>query len=199
MVTEIRLQGNDALELLLGQNALGQAVGHLRAGDGSAHVIYKVSNAVAEGEEALHGAELAAAGGRGQALRFEVIGPVLQIAEAHVAQREVDEVDELKEVALVGFLCVWGFAVEPELDEVFVVVGLGWDALRRNALRSHVRCCTVLWRFGALGFLSWRRQLVSGFRLVRVFSVVAGAAVGVGWHGRRVGVGVYLEAVEAHI
>ena len=85
VVAEIGLQGDDALELLLGQDALGQAVGHLGAGDGRAHVIYKVSNAVAEGEEALDGAELAAAGGRGQALRFEVIGPVLQIAEAHVA------------------------------------------------------------------------------------------------------------------
>ena len=122
VIAKIRLQGDDALELLLGQDALGQAVGHLRAGDGGAHVIYKVPNAVTEREEALHRAELAAAGGRGQALRFEVIGPVLQIAEAHVAEREVGKVDELKEVALVGLLGVWGFAVEPELNEVAIVV-----------------------------------------------------------------------------
>ena len=85
VVAEIRLQGDDALELLLGQDALGQAVRDLGAGDGGAHVIYKVPNAVAEGEQALDRAELAAAGGRSQTLRFEVIGPVLQIAEAHVA------------------------------------------------------------------------------------------------------------------
>ena len=118
VVAEIGLKRDDALELLLGQDALGQAVGHLGAGDGRAHVIYKVPDTVAEREQALDRAELAAAGGRRQALRFEVIGPVLQIAEAHVAQREVYEVDELEEVALVGLLRVWGFAVEPELDEV---------------------------------------------------------------------------------
>ena len=153
MVAEIGLQGDDALELLFGQDALGQAVWDLGAGDGSAHVIYKVPDTVAEGEEALHGAELAAAGGRGQTLRFEVIGPVLQIAEAHVAEREVYEVDELKEVALVGLLRVWGFAVEPELDEVAVVVGLrrhglGWDALWRRTLRRYVRGLRALWRLG---------------------------------------------------
>ena len=85
VIAKIGLQRDDALELLLGQDALGQAVRDLRAGDGGAHVIYKVPNTVAEGEKALDGAELAAAGGRGQTLRFEVIGPVLQIAEAHVA------------------------------------------------------------------------------------------------------------------
>ena len=68
VVAEIGLQGDDALELLLGQDALGQAVRDLRAGDRSAHVIYKVPDTVAEGEKALDGAELAAAGGRALSL-----------------------------------------------------------------------------------------------------------------------------------
>ena len=35
------------------------------------------------------------------------------------------------------------------------------------------------------------------YRLVRIFSVLIGAAGGVGWHGRRVAVGAYPGAFEA--
>ena len=79
---------------------------------------------MAEAEEALYGRELPGARRGGEPGVLERVGPILHVLEREPGERRVGEVDEGPDVALVGVAGVGRLAVEPEPDEVGVVVGL---------------------------------------------------------------------------
>ena len=80
---------------------------------------------MSEREQALDGRELPRARGRREPGVRQRVGPRLEVVEREPLQRHVREVDEGADVAVVGVVGVGRLAVEPEPDEVLVVVGLG--------------------------------------------------------------------------
>jgi hypothetical protein len=137
-VARIGLEGEQALVLGLGQDALGRDAALALEAQGAADIDGQVAEPVAEGEQGLDAAEDAAAAGRVQA--GEAVGEGLEIAQRDGGQGLVmEEAPEARGVGPVGAGGVGAAAVQPEGEEVRIVGGLSQPGGHRGkrAIRQH--------------------------------------------------------------
>jgi hypothetical protein len=110
------------VDLGLWQNPLGQPVPHPGQAESASDIEGQVSDAVAEGQQALEGGKDAVTAGGGQCT--ERIGEALEIGKGDRGERLPFPAMEAGDVGSVGALGVNGAAVEPDIDQVIVGMGL---------------------------------------------------------------------------
>ncbi len=121
-VPAMRLEGEQAVNVGLRQDALGQAILLTGQPQRPAHIKSQIAKSVAKGQEGLHCRQGATSAGRGEAQQG--VRKALNVGERDLVQRFVHEVQEPLYVAPIGPLRMRTAAVQPQRHQLSIGAGL---------------------------------------------------------------------------
>jgi hypothetical protein len=123
-VSGLEFEGEHPLDLRLRQDPLVQRITKGSQANRTRHIVWQIANAMPEGEQGLHGSHLPILSRRCQPLGFDPVGESLDIAKGDAGKGLGDEGEERRRICPIRPLRVDTPPMEPERDEMGVVVGL---------------------------------------------------------------------------